>query len=381
MNEEVKKKYDQRIKDYLDTVNLREPEHVLVSGGIGNAQIGLYGMTMQEVLDDPERYAKTCSKLYEDFAVDFLSGGALNPLEAIWALGRDTYFISRDGITVQHKESVPMLEDEYPQLIEDPMNFIVDTLFPRKFPLLTEGYPKSYEVLKNAAKAYQKFFAASRIYSQYCIENYGVISPVGAKSYPPFDVIFDRLRGFKGTTTDLRRQAENMGKACEAMLPIYMKPLENLTDKLPFAGTTIHCPTYLRTSDFEKYFWPTYKKMLLFAHEKGSKTSITGEGDMSRFYDLLLDLPKASVILKLEKDDIFYAKKKIGNHVAIIGNFPSSYIKYKSKQECLDMAKRIMDECAPGGGFIFGIDLPALSVSDVNAENMQAIFQFVHDYK
>jgi hypothetical protein len=74
-------------------------------------------------------------------------------------------------------------------------------------------------------------------------------------------------------------------------------------------------------------------------------------------------------------------KKKLGHHVVIEGGVPLSWYLHKSKQECLDLAKKIIDECAPGGGFIFGSGAGSLSGTDLCKENMEAVFQLVHDYR
>ena len=59
---------------------------------------------------------------------------------------------------------------------------------------------------------------------------------------------------------------------------------------------------------------------------------------------------------------------------------PLAFYHTHTKQECLDYAKEICDACAPGGGFIFSMDKYGLSARDIQKENMQAVFHFVHEY-
>lgn len=374
-----KRVYEQNLKAFRDTMNLKEPEFVLVGSNFTTSQIGYVGGTVMQCIENPDYYITEVSKFYKDFEIDILTLPLVNPLEAIWAMGRDTYFIGEDEITVQHKESVPMLEDEYPQLIKDPLNFIVNTLFPRKFPALLQD-EQPYERLKKAALSYKKFRELNGKFAKHVQEHYGVLAFIGGKLYVPFDVIFDRLRGIRGSLIDIHRQAENVIAACEALMQIYIKPLQNLNSDIPHAYCTLHAPTYLSTKDYEKFFWPYFKRMLMYVYEKGSKATIHCQGKWDRFFDYFLELPKGMLRVQVEKDDIISVKKRIGHHHTVEGGIPLTEYRYKSKEELIDMAKRILDECAPEGGFIFSMDQTGLSNSDVFKDKMQAVYHFVHEY-
>ena len=52
-----------------------------------------------------------------------------------------------------------------------------------------------------------------------------------------------------------------------------------------------------------------------------------------------------------------------------------------SDEECIAAAKKMVDELAPGGRFIFCTgDKVLLSASDAKAENIRAVNEFVHGY-
>lgn len=46
----------------------------------------------------------------------------------------------------------------------------------------------------------------------------------------------------------------------------------------------------------------------------------------------------------------------------------------------MDKAKEILDIMAPGGGYIFGFDKMALTLGDINLENLAAVTDFVREY-
>ncbi len=281
----IQKKYEERVKNYLTTINLGKPSEIIIENCCLTGQLGFAGIKVLDCYADPEAYVKGCMKYYETIPVDCCYNPLTNPLEAIWALGRNTYFVSDDGITVQHHEDVSMEAEDYPALIKNPKEFYMKVLFPRKFPKLLEK--DGYETFKKMVNAFRKQQKMNALYAKTAKETFGVISQSSAKSYPPFDIIFDRLRGFQNTMADVRRYRQQIKEACEAMLPMSMEPLNALTGEFPHALTTIHSPCFLRTKDFEELFWPTYKKMLLYTSEvMHSKTEIRCEGSMLRYFDL-----------------------------------------------------------------------------------------------
>ncbi|KPU44896.1 uroporphyrinogen decarboxylase (URO-D) [Oxobacter pfennigii] len=380
-NKEVQQKYEERLKNYTDAVCMREPKRLPVGVNFHTAQIAWAGTNVKRCVYNGDFYAEACSEFYKDYDVDLLTIPLLNALEAIWILGRDTFFVSKDGITVQYKENVPMEGYEYDKLIADPMEFITGTLFPRKFPHLVEGHDSSYELLRAVSEAFIRFKSSMAKYSALAKDKYGIIGYNGGKVYVPFDVLLDRIRGVANTLVDIRRQPEKVIQACEALMPIYLKPMTNLSQPVPHGFCTIHAPMFLNRKQFEKFYWPGFKQMLMHAYEKGSLTWVQLQGNCEHIYDYFLELPKGAVILNIEKEDPIKIKKKYGHHIVIEAGIPFTAYRYKSNQECLDMAKRIIDECAPGGGFIFGAEFGGLSAADLCKENMSAVFQLVHDYR
>lgn len=379
---DVAKLYEERVKRIKTTANHQEPDRVPVIANVLTWSIAYAGSTVQECIDDSDKAVEVYTKKFNDFYWDGgLTEGNIVPLKTLGLLGSNTYFVSSDGVTIQHHENTLMLEEEYPDLIEDPMKFMANKLFPRKFPALHKSYPGNLETLKDATVALADFVQARQKVNAAVQKKHGVVPIAGAKAYPPFDVIFDRLRGFKGISLDMRRCPDNVIAAAEALFPMYMNLAASaITGDFPYAICTLHAPTFLGPKNFEKFFWPTFKRMLLKIHEMGSKTILFMEGNWTPLYDYLNELPKSSAIALLEADDVFEAKKRIGDKLAIMGAVPTSLLKYGSKAECLDFAKKLVDKCAPGGGFMLSTERALLTNGDVNVENLKAVNQFVHEY-
>lgn len=379
---EAAKLYEARVNRIKTTANHQEPDRVPVIANTLTWSIAYAGSTVQECIDDTDKQVEVYSKKFNDIYWDgTLFEGLIVPMKTLGILGSKTYFVSSDGVTIQHHENTPMLEEEYPELIEDPLKFLINKFFPRKFPVLNKSYPDNLASLKEAAVALADFVQARQKVTGAVQKEHGVVAIAGAKAYPPFDVIFDRLRGFKGVSLDMRRCPDKLTAACEALFPMYMQLAASaIAGDFPYAICTLHAPTFLGPKNFERFFWPTFKRMLLNIHEMGSKTILFMEGNWTPLYDYLNELPKSSAIALLEADDVFEAKKRIGDKLTIMGAVPTSLLKYGTKAECLDFAKKLIDECAPGGGFMLSIEQALLSKGDVNIENLKAVNQFVHEY-
>lgn len=374
------RKYEQNLRVLKETMELKESDYILVGNEFISAQIAYAGGTAMRAMEDDDFLWNEITKFYRDFEIDIITYAMPNPLEAIWKLNRGTYFVSNDGVTVQHKESVPMRADEYPALIADPVGFIVNTLLPRKFPQLMTGEESAYRLLKETALAYRHHQVRNAEYARIVREKYGVVPFSGGKMYPPFDVIFDRLRGIVGTLTDMRRQPEMLLTACDALMPLYKKQLDNLSAPVPMGYCTVHAPTYLSNAQWEKFFWPHMREMILYCYEKGSKATLNLQGEWMRFLPYFREIPRGTLRLQIEMDDPIETVKAIGDWHTVETGIPMDFYLTNTKEACLDEAKRICDACAPGGGFIFSMDKYALSARDIQKENMQAVFHFVHEY-
>ena len=148
---------------------------------------------------------------------------------------------------------------------------------------------------------------------------------------------------------------------------------------IPSLFMPLHMPSYMRTKDFEKLYWPSFKKLVCDLVADGYTIQIFFEKDWSRYYEFLQELP-TGVIAYFEDDDLGIVKQKIGHKLCIMGNYPITMLRLNTKQECIDKAKEIVDKAAPGGGYMFCMDKSILDLSDAKPENLIAVSEFVHEY-
>ncbi len=380
--EEISKIYEEKKTRVITTCNLKEPDRVPVLSQVNAFAIGYCGRTANEIYDDPMIERECYTKALTDFYCDTVMGFGMNyPYKTFIEVGSQTYFISENGYTVQHRESSHMSFEEYDEFFADPVAYFANKVAYRKVTGLTETYPDNYNNLDKLFKAMDKHKANSAANNKYVREELGLPLMAKGSAAHPLDNFFDFIRGFKGTVADMRRYPDKVLKAIEILTPFLESTIpEKADNEFPYLRNTAHIPTFLSLPQFEKFYWPYLKWAVNRAHNAGTKYIIFCEGTWGHLFPLFEQLPKGSVIAVLESDDVIKMKKQFGSFMTIAGGYTQGLLKYGTKQECLDCAKRAIDECAPGGGYIFTGDKSFLTVEDINIDNYREITQFAHEY-
>lgn len=372
--------------NFMKAVNREEGAYVptLITGSC--ATIGWAGKRAVDVLQDPQEFADAMTKVLDEMWVDVASQFGVLFTEIPEKVFDPVQFLfGPDGTTVEHIQLCLMERDEYPQFIQDMNGYIANVLLPRKYP----RFFTDREWAKTALKAFnddklRAFIVLQSALDKTLEERYGVSSIVNLTKElvcNPFDALFDNFRGFRGTLTDLRRQRENVKSAVETIwenrnAPGFGRPLDK---QFPYAVQYPHIAPYLNPGDFDEIYWPYEKKLLERVAEGGGKTFICLEGRWEKVWHHFLELPKDSCILLVDDDDFYKAYAELGQHHIICGGINSVDLKTKSFVQIQDDLKRLVDTCAPGGGFICCPNKAWVAPSDVNRTAIEA-YNFIHEY-
>ncbi len=78
-----------------------------------------------------------------------------------------------------------------------------------------------------------------------------------------------------------------------------------------------------------------------------------------------------------EQVDIANAKKILGDAACICGNIPTADLIYGKKQDIIDNTKKMLDICAPGGGFMMDC---SIVIDHYKEENFDAWYETTLEY-
>jgi uroporphyrinogen-III decarboxylase len=199
-------------------------------------------------------------------------------------------------------------------------------------------------------------------------------------AFAPFDALSDHLRGMRGSMLDMYRQPDAVLEACDVILK---RMVDGIGPAKPGGVNAVSIPLhrgsegFMSIKQFEKFYWPGLKGLILALIEKGQRPLVFFEGDYTSRLEYLLELPKGSIFAHMDTTDMFKAKEILGGHLCISGNFPCSLVGTGTPDSVREYARKMIDVCGKDGGFIMSTRSP---VDDANPECLKALIDFTIEY-
>ena len=135
---------------------------------------------------------------------------------------------------------------------------------------------------------------------------------------------------------------------------------------------------YMSQEQFDKFYWPSLRAVILGLVDDGFVPVLFGEGKMdSRLETIAADMPKGKTVWVLDRSDMAHAKATIGKVAAIQGNVPLSLLQTGSPAEVREHCRMLIEIAAPGGGFLLDSGAVLHEGSD---DNIRAMMQAAYDY-
>lgn len=373
----------ERIKIYQDVYDNKIPKRVPVNISFPfefTAQFG--GLNLFEAQWNPSKIEEAADKLCQTVYSDTCPFSGSFRYPSFYEILKSQSFRMASNGFIQHPEVVGMLPEDYDYLIEKPYDCLLERVIPRQYKAFNLDDPINCAInLAKSILAYNTDMQETGMIIEKLVKKYGYYpgAPFSG-GYAPFDFLADQLRSFKGISSDVRRIPEKVAAACEALYPLlFKKGLPNEVSNYGQVFFALHMPTFMREKDFEKLYWPTFKRMIDEYASMGIHSFIFCEDDWTRYLDYLQELPTDTRIM-FEYGDPKLIKEKLGKKHIIMGLYPVVNLKTKSVQECIDEAKRYLDILAPGGKYIFAFDKSPLLFSDINIDCLIAVAETARDY-
>lgn len=369
----------ERTQLFTDMMDGKIPKRVPVAGFFAHEfAIQYAGRDLTEVQWDTTDLEAIFEKVCEDFYCDVLSVSAFRMPSFYQILGSKNFVMGSNGF-LQHPEVEGLSVEDYDAFIASPFNCIVEKVLPRIHSALNTDPVTRSLVMAKAFKAYtDETSNLLRIYGN-LINKFGYAYTTFFAGFceAPFDFLTDQLRGFKNISLDVRRIPDKVEAAVNALIPLMLK-MGNQAVPQKYNATFIplHMAPYLRGKDFDRFYWPSFKKLVEGLAEKGMRSYLFVEQDWMRYVDYLAELP-AGTVMTFEYGDPKLVKEKLGDKHIISGFYPLSLLKTGTKQQCIDKAKELIDILAPGGRYYFTFDKVIITLDSTNVENTRAVLEYV----
>jgi uroporphyrinogen-III decarboxylase len=412
MKEEAEKLYQEREKRFDDVVALRVPDRVPIMVSWGFLPALQAGMTIQEVMYDPEKLWTS----QWDFTYKFQPDMEQNPyglrflgpvLDALdfkqlkWAgrgLGPNTSY--------QFVEAEYMKAEEYDWFLDDPSDFIVRRHLPRicgrlkglevlptlhnfityymgipfgLIPFTSPEVTDALNALREAGNEAIRLASYSRRFAEKAKEE-GFPLQFGGMTQAPFDTLGDFLRGTKELMLDMYRRPEKVIKACEKLLPymfdLAVGPAKASGNPRIFIPLHKGLDGFMSLEQFNKFFWPTLRELMVAMINEGLVPIPFFEGNCESRLEIIKDIPAGKACYKFEATDMLKAKKVLRDTVCIRGNVPLSILATGTPDQVRQYCKKLIDTAGKDGGYIMD---SSTGLDDAKPENVKAMFQFTKE--
>ncbi len=314
-----------------------------------------------------------------------------------------------EGASHQYLELEVMTADEYETFLNDQTDFMLRYHLPRMcgaaeglqmLPKLSAvGYsyraaftlaealtkPEVKTALRNLERVGQEMVRWQRKMDDFNVQiaklGFPQFNPGTAQA--PFDAVSDFLRGMEGAMLDMFRQPEKLTKACNKIMRGLLDrgmPAVNPKSQHPpllFMGFHRGSDGFMSLKQFEKFYWPTLKKVILGVIKAGLTPCLFCEGDWTSRIEYLRELPPGKSVARLDLTDIFKAKKVLRGHTCIMGNVPASLLQTGTPGRVKEYCKKLIDVVGDDGGFIMAA---GSSIDNARPENLRAMVEFTKEY-
>ncbi len=411
-DENARASYQYRAGLMKDAIQLQKtPDRVPVVPLGVFAPVMLYGYTGKQAMYDPH----ILGKVYLDFSREYdadaagaapmlMFGPALETLD--YRLYKWPGHGVKERLSYQFVEKDYMKAEDYDHLIADPSDYWLRVWLPRTHGALAAlaDLPPMYGTMElpmavpwlctlgapPIQKAYQALLEAGR----QCFEWIGILggylAQIKAAGYPfysggatkaPFDVLGDSFRGTVQLMMDLYRRPEKVLAALDRLTPLMVKSgtAGAMANNNPLVFIPLHkgADGFMSNEQFEKFYWPSLKAVMLGLIENGCVPVCFVEGAYNQRLQYLTEIPAGQSIFFFDKTDMARAREILGGKSCIGGGFPVSLIVTGNVQQVEEETKRLLDSAAGDGGYILSI---GCAMDEAREDTLKAFIQTGKSY-
>jgi uroporphyrinogen-III decarboxylase len=407
--------YQEKRQRITDLISLKRPDRVPIWFQDASFFPAKYtGITAKETMYEADKAIGAYKKAILDFEPDLVFNPAFmlhSPGEAVEVMDcRQVVLPGQKGVSenasFQYVEAEYMKQNEYDEFLSDITGFVIYKYLPRLYGALKPlaslpplagllvgyaGLPMTPAFIgSDILTALDSFLRSAHMVGEhsdkvgaFCTEIAQLGFPImcGGATLTPFDVIGDFLRGMRGVLTDMYRCPDKLLAAMERITPMMINSAIagcRMTGN-PSVFIALHrgADGFMSLEQFETFYWPGLKKLLLALIDAGLTPCPFFEGDYTERLEYLAQLPKGKILGFFDRTDIFKAKEIIGKTMAMSGFMPVSLLQTGTPEAVKDYAKNLIDVLGKDGGYIMG---PSSAMDEAKPELVKVWFDFTKTY-
>ena len=371
------------------------------------------GLTFKELMYDYGKAKKACLDVVTEFEPDgvfpLLMGTALgNALEKL-----DFKQLQWPGHGVgemqpfQYLDREYMKAEEYDEFLFDPTGFYIHTYLPRVAGAF-EGFAKLPDflglhyfrlvhgirpfALPEVRESFDRIVAAAEEVNVMFNHHLDWVQQINAAGYPlfngvnsvsPYDFIADYFRGATGMMKDLYRHKDKLkqvlDKAAIFLARMTIKNARLSGNPIVFIPTHWAPDAFMSPKQFEEFWWPPFRRMMLELIEADLIPMPMWESDCTKRLEVIKDIPAGKCIYWFERTDMVKAFEVLGDRVALRGNLSPSMLTTGTPQDVDAAVKHLVDKVWNQGGKLildgaFGIP------DETPVANVRAMFDAARKY-
>jgi uroporphyrinogen-III decarboxylase len=396
----------ERAKRLQDALELKQPDRIPVNMPAGYLLADYGGITHEELLFSAAKAQELLERFACEFEPDTLIGLFNSPGPSLALGDRMTKWPGVQlpaSSSYQFDEHEFMKGEDYDAFLRDPSDWTIRTYLPRAFKEL-EGlqylpplgmFAFGHYNLGNLPMLASPPVAAAVQALNKAIQaalqdgaNIGASVPrMAALGFPPtplagslieapFDFMSDTLRGMRGIMLDMLRRPDKLLAAERVVLDFQLEFAINFSKATGLKGAFIPLHRgsdgFMSFPQFEKFYWPQLKEMMVRLVDNGIMPICFYEGVWDQRLTYLTELPKGKTVGWFQSSDIFKVKEAVGNTMCIMGGMKNSLLNSGTVEQVRAFTKQVCEVVGKGGGFIM-----CTGIGEMEGSNLELVRAWV----
>ena len=211
----------------------------------------------------------------------------------------------------------------------------------------------------------------------------GFPASFGSICIAPYDAIADYFRGATAMMKDLYRHRDKLLAVLDKMAVLTIKQTlaqaRMSTNPIVFIPVHWAGDSFMSAKQFETFWWPSFKKVLMALIDAGLIPMPMWESDCTKRLESLRDVPPGKCIYWFERTDMVKAHEVLGDLVALRGGLQGTLMLQGTPADVDQEVRRLAENVFHKNGRLI-LDCAFGIPDETPLENVRAMFAAARKY-